>query len=82
MVSYLAKHKRAHRDISIANVYLYGDRGIVSDFEYMKEMSESTRSDRRTVRVGLFGALIPLLQQGQSTWQFVRNLSVVVSGND
>ena len=62
MVSYLAKHKRAHRDISTANVYLYGDRGIVSDFEYMKEMSESTRSDRRTVRVGLFGALIVLMR--------------------
>ena len=37
----LAKCKCAHGGISTANVYPYEDRGIVSGFQYMKEMNEN-----------------------------------------
>ena len=46
----LAKCKRAHGGISTATIYLYEDRRIVSDVQYMKEMNESARSDRCIVR--------------------------------
>ena len=49
MIWYLSKHGMVHRDISDGNIYEYSGRGIVSDLEYMKRVSEDGSSDMRTV---------------------------------
>ena len=47
------KYDWVHRDISVANIYVYKDRGLLGDLEYAKKGDDKTDHQLRTVRIML-----------------------------
>ena len=65
-----------HRDLSVANLYLYIDpdtgekRGIIGDFEYSKRAGSGAKGDFKAVN----SILSPLLLLGQiNSWFLIGN---------